>query len=649
MKIYFDEGDNDSYVEYTSVVHSIRANPKIGSGGAFSCIYETDETTFLSNLATIKALRGVKMKVTSDDGTPIIYFTGIVGNIINVTLTSATIIGIHSPNILQDYPANTNNVLATGYLKVIDSLQIIDEYDDPFTGMANKVITIEDVDKLTWNGHVDTTEIRDAADTGDYTPDQQAGTEGHQKYDSGVYSDTVSENYVYANSDGADGSASEYFWFKLNFKVPKKQGTAFTKCTIKLTMKKNNSTLYSLLYSAPNTAFIYAWRNDTSVKTELYDFDANRADWDSSEIGSSNIFSDNAKWGNFRTSFGVNFLTTEFTLEQDITSLIDFEDTHYFYNKTAYNDQKFDLYDFTLYVRPEQLGAAVVGTGGSSGIVLYYAGVTMEYDLDQDIAEGFGDITSSLAERLTLSGVTHTAPFPQNDGWSIGDIYTLSDPLHTALASMFTNSSADSLFTLSADTISTIGDPGDHTTTPILRLLDLYAQLSKKIWYERDWILKLTSTLTSSGLTLTEADIENYPIGLQLSFEGAESYSQIKVVGKNEQVYPVPLSPSTYAQDKIKVIQNPDVQTTHQARKIAENLQTYLDKDKLQLVFDIKLDTLSKRTNIRYGNTIHVNLESNSLINVAAEGNDLVIMDMEYYRIGSYDMAKITLSNKVPF
>ncbi len=653
MKVYFDDGDNGSFQAYTGKLYNVRPNSSIGAGGQFSCTYETDEINFLSDLPGLLALRGVRAKFQSDDATPHIYFTGFVVDIVNIKPTSCVIIGIQAGKILQDYPAKTNTIIQEGLIRSIDALKINDEWDDPFAGFGSYLVTFSDQNKLVWIGHPDDIDLRVAADSGDYTPSQSGGSEFHANFDNKIYYNVANENFYYANSDVVGAiSTNERFWFKFRFRVPKRQGTSFTKVSYSFTMQKNHYTPEVQAYTA-NFATIHAYTDNAGgSKTELYDFFDNLGDWDSIEQNLSISFGQTVEdWDNYYFGFTQNVLSEPFTIEKDITDLINFTEGHYFHNKVSYNDYEYDLYDFIIYIQVDEANKDIMGYDNSVGMVFYNAQLRVEYDADQDITESFGSIASATAESLTLDGAVHTTPFPQNIGLSIDDIWAITKQLPDNITDMLSNSSADSIFTTNFDAITNIADAADHTLTPLLRVMDLYADMAKAIWFERNFVLNLTSSPTSSGITLTETDIDNYPAGVDYSRIGRELYSKIIIVGKYEQQYPVTLSPpaNTYVQDKVKIIPSPDVLTAHQARKIAESLQVIMEKDIITLRFHVRLDTEGKRTNLLPGNTVDVNFQSTNFIDNTAEGNDLVIMDMEYYTDASYDWAIMTLSNKVPF
>ena len=211
MKFYIDEENNSVYVDNTGNVHSMHANPEIGKGGTWSVVYEKDKTTFLSELSDILTWRNRFIRFTDDTNT-YVYMTGYVKDIVNITKTSCVLIGNQAGWLLEDYPANTNTILYEDTLKVIDALQIIDIWNDPFGAFDSKLIVVEDVDTLKWKGHVDNITYRNATDSGDHVPDHKTDlafinrakfddAESYAPYKSRAYGTNNTDNYIYASAD----------------------------------------------------------------------------------------------------------------------------------------------------------------------------------------------------------------------------------------------------------------------------------------------------------------------------------------------------------------------------------------------------------------------------------------------------------------
>ena len=245
----------------------------------------------------------------------------------------------------------------------IDSLAIIDLWDSPFGAFDGKLIVVEDLNTLIWKGHADTIDYRNAADAASFNPAHRTGltntTKKHIKYDnfpnylpykSRAYGTSNSTNYIYASddNDGA-GSSNERFYFRIDFKVPKKQGTNFTKCTITLTFKGNH---FYFLDKWDNTSILYVHNENLSAKESIYNFITHQAEWAAGEQSVTDPFDALDEWDAFSAdnTWGISSTTDPFTLVLNITDDINFTDEHYFYNKTAYNDQGYDLYDFTLFL-----------------------------------------------------------------------------------------------------------------------------------------------------------------------------------------------------------------------------------------------------------------------------------------------------------
>ncbi len=519
MHLHIDEEDDAVFVDNTGNLLFIRCIGEIGKGGEWSAVYETDETTFLAALDDILTWRNRFIKLTDDTDT-YVYFTGYVKDIVNIKRNSCVLTGNQSSRILEDYPANTNTISYEGNLRAFTSLSIQDYWDAPFGSFDGDFIVVQDQNPESWTGSANDITYRNAADAAGQTPDHGTTltntTKAYVRYDnfkdyapfpSRAYGTDNTINYIYAShdTDGA-GSSNDMFFFKFDFKVPKKQGTSFTKCTINIKGKTNHPYDVSNWSAAANFAKIYAYTDNAGgSKTEVYDFWTNASEWASLEqVPINNLFSDLDEWDALQgnSDFGFKGLTDTFNLSLDITSLINFTDEHYFYNKTAYNDHGYDVYDFSLYVRVSELDSALAYIA-SSGFVFFYVGMDIEYDAINETTEGLASITTDDANTLTLN-VAHGTNMPVKDGWSVGDLYGITGKLSANLTTMFTNSSANSIFTFSGDTISDVADPADHTHTPLIRVLDHYAEISGRIWFEQNFAIKLTNTLTSSTVTLTE-------------------------------------------------------------------------------------------------------------------------------------------------
>ena len=65
MKLYVDESNNDSYVEYTGKVTNLRASPQMRQGGGWSATYLSTAQDLSSELDTLRANKGVKIEIRS--------------------------------------------------------------------------------------------------------------------------------------------------------------------------------------------------------------------------------------------------------------------------------------------------------------------------------------------------------------------------------------------------------------------------------------------------------------------------------------------------------------------------------------------------------------------------------------------------------
>ncbi len=653
MRFYIDEENDSVYVNNTANTHSLRPSPEVGAGGTFSVVYAKDQATFLSELSDILTWRNRFVRFT--DNSDNVYMAGYIRDIVNITPTSCVLIGNQAGRLLEDYPASTNTKLLEGEIKAIDALTVQDLWATPWGAFDGKLIVVEDLDKLIWKGHNDFIFYRNPTDTGTQTVDHGTALTGtttkHTAYDdfpgyfpteSRAYGTNNTNNYIYASTDNdGAGSSNDRFYIRLPFKVPKKQGTNFTKCTVTLKLKTNHFWFFSKWDS---TSYLYVLNDRTSAKTEIYDFAAHEGEWASAEQSVNDPFEALDFWNAFTadSAWGVSSMSDMFELTLDITADINFDDGDYFFNKTAYNDQGYDLYDFFLYLQVGEIKSTETDIF-SSGFVVFFAGIEMEYDADNDITEGLGVIDTDTTSVLTLSAGSHSAPFPQTDGWSIGDIYTITDNLHTNLSNMFTNSNASALFTLSATATVGLADAADHRNTPLIRILDMYVQMAGYVWYERNMTIKFTNAagLTSSGLTILPSWVDNYILD-EYSYNryGSDNYNSVRVIGKNEQEYFIDVSEPITVHAKVRLVNNPDVLVKSQARKVTENLQTFLEKDHVDFVVTLKLDSNDKRTKILIGNTIDVNFAG------FATHNTLLIQKMEYWTDGTNDFAKVYLTNR---
>ena len=640
MKLYVDEEDNGVFLLQTKCYNFIPV-AEIKEGGEFIFTYEDDETSFLAALSDLLTWRGRFVKFTDDTNT-YVYFTGVIVDAVEITPISVTFSGIQSIKILQDYPASYNPILASGEVKALDSLRMVDNWVKDFSTYNGKLLLVEDRDKFKCTVNIDNITLRNEADTGDFTPDYSGGDEDNTKWDSGIYYYNAGQTngYYAAGSYCTSGCSNNRFFMKLDFKVPKRQATTFTKATLKLHFQTNRyaSGVYDAVSGFPdyNERFkIFAFNNNTSAKDELF--------YDGDYTWSNAFGINNNGWEAVIPNIESNLhQINTITYEKEITSLLDFTDEYHFYNKTAYTD--FDLYDFTIYLQVREPYAGI-SSERNEAIILYSAQLEVEYDLPNHIASGLAYIDTPSADDLNFSAVEHTAPYPQNVGWSTDDNYVITDNISASMANMWTASNADNILTLSMDTITDVGDTQDQTFTPLLRVIQLYSQMSQRLYVERNFTVYITNTLPSSTLQITEANIEGYPNTVKYSRGGGDNYTTLTVIGYAEQVYTLYLTEPISAQDKQKIIRNPDVYTSAMAESATNALQDYYEKDHVTLEFPVRLVNNTYKEKLQVGYTIEVYLQTGSFVDYRG-ANALLISKVGYYTDGTYDYANVTVTNK---
>jgi hypothetical protein len=654
MKFYIDEANDNVFVDNSTYIVAMNCTPKIGNGGEFSVTYERDETNFLSDLSTLLGYRGKDVKFTDDTNT-YVYMRGFIQDCINITLTSLTFVGYQAIRLLQDYPASYDPVDLSFNPKSIVSNAINDEWDEPFgatNGLVGKLLTTQDTDKRIWKGHPYSIDTRDWADplgTAD-TPNQSVGADKNVHYDNGDYGKTASSiNYQIVGNRGGGAAHGDRMWYMLTFRVPKTQGTTFKNAWLTYRCKTTRVHTETTASQRVRDMFVDIWHVETNytvynvnkVTTNGLAKDLDKHMSYEADTGIQVAHTDHTGFTDYETLYGELLFTEMLALERQLLDDIDHSsESDFWYNKQTYNDQGIDTFDLTLLVSIS--GADIVASGDfNAGQALFYAMLEVEFVEDQAIPIGSDVIASNLNDYITF---TLGDPYPVNDGWSLEDICYVTPNLSTELAACFTASGADSIFTLTKDTVSGLTDINVQTNTPMLRILQLYGDIAGKTYWEHNLTVKWTSTFASSGITITETDIEMYPANVTYARYGSEGFDKIRVVGHNDQQYELDITEPVTAHSKIKVISNPDVVSSSMAKAASEGLQNYYETDMATVTFLVRLTTGMKQ-NLLIGTTVAVNLESTSYVNYTG-ANALLVTQMQYFVKNNSDYAVVTCTNR---
>lgn len=111
-----------------------------------------------------------------------------------------------------------------------------------------------------------------------------------------------------------------------------------------------------------------------------------------------------------------------------------------------------------------------------------------------------------VIDARTATELTFTGQTPQDDGLEANDRYVVGDFLHNIINHISARV-AETNLTLEYDT-STNADAADYRTSTVANILNSFAKMDgRRSWQAIGWTAQSLSSYTSTGLTLTDADL----------------------------------------------------------------------------------------------------------------------------------------------
>lgn len=422
--------------------------------------------------------------------------------------------------------ANTNPVYyLSEILRTVDA-RIHDEFaewDDTGLGEhAGRLVTTKDNDlyETTIFPTVVTPYSADSTEPTGWTqqaPDDEGGSVDYLYFDnrlvlqneSWVYKDGNHTNDVYGIRFTDEATPGMEFLFKLWYK----DGTAFNKLTLK-SIIRFTSLKGTKVDGVTNAHFPKIWleHNTLGWVVELNN-------WNDEDYSTANKESDE-EWDIEALRTGNTFAGKSpiFTDEIVVTDLFAYSINNYFQNTSAVNANGFRSSEIKVRLK----GADVPNTTlFDPKMEVHYMHLqfedtgTSQTSQAQELSVGliYQNTDSSLI--MNESVAWDLDDFPPADGVTTGDDYYISDNVETALTNVFAN--ANTNFTLTTDfgnSYAQYGETEDLRYTPIFDYVQkLSSEFNWAFWYEPTSttdVIKIADQLTSTGITLTTADIVNY-------------------------------------------------------------------------------------------------------------------------------------------